>query len=269
MGGAKLKYSSKGNPIPQNVIDAMTLAAKAGFITRTIWNEFYGVGNPRWKRRQFLKMQEENLIEPFSNSKISDAFILSRKGKSLLLGLNMGCSTPPYSSTIDHDEFVTRSLLKLKRCKILSDWSPECELKRTNALQFDIGVSAKEQKYPDAIFEMSLSGKRGTFAIEYERSLKSASRYKDILWLYSKANNIDVVVYICKDKLIENTIRGRLTFLRNLTLFKKIGFVDALDWSRNPEDAVINFHNTSLTLKNLNQRKIKNDDIAIAPSMAR
>lgn len=259
-----MKYSTDGKEMPNNVISSLTYIAKVGFITREIWNDFFGNGNIRWKQRQFKKMIEEDLIVPFANTKISNVFVLSRKGKSLLLKTNLGCSVPPYSAVVEHDEVIARSLLNLERKKIVTEWNPECELKRTNALQFDIGVSAKEQKYPDAIFKISLSGKTGIFALEYERSLKSASRYKDILWLYSKASNIDVVIFVCKDKLIENTIRGRLNFLRNLTLFKKVGFVDAHEWIKGPETATIHFHSVSNTLENLCLKIEKNyaNDVA-------
>jgi len=171
-------------------------------------------------------------------------------------------------SQIAHDEVVARSLFRLEKNGIVSEWSPECELKRTKALQFDLGISAKEQKYPDAIFIMELAGRMGTFAVEYERTLKAASRYKDILWLYSKTSNIDVVIYICKDKLIENTIKGRLNFIRNLALYKKIGFVDANEWQKNPESAVIEFNSASNTLGNLSQKKLKKTASELAANVA-
>lgn len=254
--------------MPKNVQDALAFAGKVGFISRKIWGDFFAQGNLRWQQRQLKKLIETNFLQVHATPAASDIYVLTPKAKLYLDKENLGYSQPPFVSQVCHDEFVARSLLRLERSSIVAEWSPESELKRIRAMQFDLGESAREQKYPDAIFKIYSSGRVGTFAFEYERTLKASKRYRDILWAYAKATQIDVVVFVCKDKIIENTIRARMNFLRNVALYKKVGFVDANEWIKNPEDAVIRFNSTTNTLRNLSQRKDIKTDNEMAVRMA-
>ena len=73
----------------------------------------------------------------------------------------------------------------------LKKWRSECEL---TSLNYVIGTSLAKDY--DAIAEVNLKGESFRLAVEYERSLKSAARYKEIQQSIQDEAQVDLVLYL-------------------------------------------------------------------------
>lgn len=238
-----------GQPLPKNVFEALKFTGKVGFISRSIWNRFFAVGTTRWSRRQFQSLIDKKLLIQHPNKVAMDYFILTPLSRQLLHSQKCIHVEPTHMIQICHDETVATSILQLYQEGLVIDWKCEAELKKTR--EFQLNENVRDQKYPDAIMKVSVSGKERTLAIEYERTQKSSTRYKDILWLYSSRSNLGMVLFICESSTIEKTIEGRMKYLGIPELFHRVAFVSSLDWTTNPSEARIRYGDKVISLKKI------------------
>lgn len=248
-----MKYFG-GRPMPENVVNALRLAAKTGFLSRRLWYELFATGGERWNRRQIEFMLKRGLLMPHPNPAAEDHWVLTPLGRSLVENTNLATVRASPVAQLHHDEVIARSLVRLERQGIVTQWLTEQELKRMQVKEFQLSNDVRNQKYPDAVFKSHVLGRERTFAIEYERTRKSPVRYKDILWLYSRSDTMSLVLFICENKTIENTILGRMKYLRVASLWNTIGLTQASDWTFDPATAPIRLNHRVVTLKDLCQK---------------
>jgi hypothetical protein len=77
-----------------------------------------------------------------------------------------------------------------RRTKLLREWTGDLEVRSLNQ-SIDLPLA----KDYDAIAELELGGSRYRIALEYERSLKSSARYKEVLAAIEDENQIQLLVY--------------------------------------------------------------------------
>lgn len=93
-----------------------------------------------------------------------------------------------------HDLELNNIHLSLLRSGVLCNWTPQARLHAIVSRGF-----AAYQKAYDAVAEVMLAGEsglRGRIALEYERTLKDAARYREISSLLEKEQNIDLILYL-------------------------------------------------------------------------
>jgi len=255
-----------GKRMPENVVRALRIAGKIGFLSRPLWNEFCATGNQRWSQRQLELLARRGLVIAHPNPAAREYWVASPAGRRLLENGNYVSVRPAPVAQIHHDECIARWLLHLGRDKLATGWRGEMELKSAQAKEFQLSRDARNQKYPDAVFKVRAMGHERTFALEYERTRKSALRYKDILWLYSLQASISVVIFVCENQAIEEVIKGRLKYLRQAALWNRVAISQAKDWQKSPADAPIRLDGNAFTLRELGQshaRTMANDVAAI------
>jgi len=245
-----VRYFS-GKEMPSNVYAALILTGKAGFITRSIWRDFFAVGNERWNREQVRLLCERKLLERHPNPIAEDCFVLSRVGRVLLAKHGLRFVGAPYVSQVAHDEAVVRSLLALSRDGVTHQWDLESEMKCHQMRQHQLNNSARDQKYPDAVITLRALGLDRSCAIEYERTRKSPQRYKDVLWLYSRMESYWLVLFACETEAIQNTIKRQLYHLREPSLLSRVAFTNAKHWTKDPATTSIELDKKNFTLKEL------------------
>lgn len=250
----KAKYSG-GRDIPSNVLRSLKYLGKVGVISRGTWNQRFGQGSFRWKRKQLQNLKEEGLIQLHTCGSLSDVYVLTEKGHRLLFELNQNSVLPVPPQFIKHDESVASSLIFLEEQGICSQWHTERELKSLSLIEYAIRSKDNEVKYSDAIFKVQIQGKPRTVALEYERTGKSAARYKAILWQYSKMTNFSMILYVTENDIIKIRIKKTLKHLGNVGLLDRIGFMSADGWRNNPlsskielKDKVTSFETLCKTL---------------------
>jgi hypothetical protein len=77
-----------------------------------------------------------------------------------------------------------------QRTKLLKEWTGDIEVRSINQ-SIDLPLA----KDYDAIAELELRGSRYRIALEYERSLKSSARYREVVAAIEDENQIQLLVY--------------------------------------------------------------------------
>jgi hypothetical protein len=77
-----------------------------------------------------------------------------------------------------------------QRTKLLKEWTGDIEVRSINQ-SIDLPLA----KDYDAIAELELHGSRYRIALEYERSLKSSARYREVVAAIEDENQIQLLVY--------------------------------------------------------------------------
>jgi hypothetical protein len=88
-------------------------------------------------------------------------------------------------------------------------------------------------------------------ALEYERTGKTVPRYRRILWSYNKLNRFSMVLFIVENDVLRKRIKSSLKHLGRVALIEKIGFVDAIEWQKNPLSATIELATTKTSFAKL------------------
>lgn len=242
-----------GRNVAKNAVSCLRVMAKSGFVTRAIWRDYFAQGNIRWHRRQLQRLCDSKIIEPHVSSNAKGVFVLSKFGKILLAREGLRFAPPPFVGQLDHDESVMRSILEMSKQKLIRGFLLENEMKSSEMRQHQLPTSGRseDQRYPDAIFELNVLGRKKIAALEYERTRKSPQRYRDKLWAYSHSSSFWVVIFVCESDAIKSMIKRQLYFLRSPELSRKVAFVDKKQWLAEPADALIHLDNQTFSIRSL------------------
>ena len=236
-----------------NVVRALRLTGKVGFLSRGLWRKHFAMGNSdeanRWQRRQLALLVERGLLAPHANPQgKSDYFVLTDKSRLLLENENLVHTAPAPIAKIYHDESVAHWMLDLEKMGLVCGWKTEGELTTKQSKEYQLSRDVRNKKYPDAIFKVQALGKERVFAVEYERTRKSSLRYKDILWLYGRSDSVGMVIFVCENKFIREAIEGRLRYLNMANLFDRVALAQSADWHRDPATAPLQVGSSTITL---------------------
>lgn len=176
-------------------VEEIKFAAKAGFISRAIWEEFFAQGKIAWRNRQWRMMREKGLFKHYQSKIAPKFYILNPKSQIVqrIIGEKIGRPVP--LANLSHDEILLYGLMKLLRKNEILQFTLERELKKDTVG----GVGAKD-KFPDALIR-SKSDRQ--FAIEVELGRKSIHRYRDILVRYCFQENLAGVIYVCDPDIFQ------------------------------------------------------------------
>ena len=233
-----------GQPMPSNVLAALMYTAKVGVLSRKIWNVYFAKGTTRWKRMQLKFLVDRGLLKAHTCDSLDSKWTLTYLSEQILKENNVPFVPPVPPQYVDHDEVVAESLLRLSKTKFCESWQTERELKTLNYDEYLIMKREGEVKYPDGVMKACIRGKIRTIAVEYERTGKSTGRYRAILWQYGRMSNFTLVLYIYEDLLIKRRIQSALKFIGHTELMRRMAYVDAYEWKKDPFNAPIEFRNT-------------------------
>ena len=178
------------------------------------------IGSLRWR---VARMEKAGLIRRLSDQRHLCRPVFGITQSGLLFLESRGHSLLSLSSTADHilhETQVPHALeivnirLALMRGGILRSWKSELEIASRNLVQESLTT-----KDFDAIAEVDVDGTPHSCAIEYERTPKSASRYRAIREVIERDGTVDTVLYL--------TANDDILFLLALEMRgtqKRIGF---------------------------------------------
>lgn len=202
--------------IPNHTIGPLRVAAKSGFITKRIWNEFFGSGNRFWRFRRWKGLIATGFFSPVPDYGFVDSAVtLSDKGKTIADHLGMNPVYSPPAKNLWHDEELIRLALFLERQGWISNWRTEQELKISGEGAKFFREEARAAKIPDLIIEWNTSPKKILWAVELERTRKEFSRYYEMVGAYKGISRIESVLVIVAAKSIEANIKkaqGRMAY---------------------------------------------------------
>ena len=234
--------------IKENVISALKFTSKVGFIDTSIWLKFFAVGNRRWKFRQFQQLIAKKYLQEHSSFQAKKIYVLSDAGKKFIEEMNFIYVTHVPVGQLQHDRIVGITLWELQKENMIQEWLNERELRKTENREYLIDSVETVPRYPDPIFKINMKGDKSLVALEYERSCKTIARYNQIFWQYTKMNNLSLIIFVCEDGTIRNTIKKVLKKMNHSWLNARVGFVSVFEWQSNPLTAVIEISNRNFIL---------------------
>ena len=217
------------------------LAAKTGFLTKSLWDEFFAEGEYSWGTRKWQSFIARGYFKKHPSPRADDTLVLNCKNRDVIKLVGAEVSAPPYISQLNHDEIVTRSVLRLQKQGLLKTFLTESELKTQNVGQQRVRSHLDRIKYPDMIVELGSQEKNLSLALELEISRKDYQRYYRAIGNYSTRTYADKILYIGSSEGIFVSLRKAMRENSYSSQRQPIGFVSSVEWEKAPSAAPIYF----------------------------
>jgi Replication-relaxation len=143
---------------------------------------------------------------------MGDRFVISLKRKR----------TKAEEPSIIHSVALNDILLSLARRGLLAEWTPEIEIRSENEL-----TNFAYAKDYDAIVTLRVDGLHVSFALEYERTPKSASQYQEIVRDIKDERHLDQFLYLAANEHLRSFVAWQFRDLQRSVYF---GLLE--DWHR-------------------------------------
>ena len=235
-------------------ISEIIFAAKYGFLTKGLWNDFFAQGSLGWKNKLWATFVKEQIFLPHYSKFAVHVLVPNKKHFLVQKVVGEELVLPPFISQLDHDERLARMVLSLLKDGIATNYRLEPELKRLGSgLQRHYGSSTKE-KYPDALIQIA-NEKKTRIAIELELTRKDPKRYRQIMETYSSFKRADKIVFVVRDDRFSQTIKQAMRDSFYPDWERPVGFGRLEEWSEKASTAKISFAD-----KTTNLSEIANED---------
>lgn len=175
-----------------------------------------------WRVQRLLRTGHIRQVETVSWEG-TPVYSITQKGLCALesqghfaIALHAGTRRMPDSAQLFHALELNTIRLALAQAGLLVSWQSEIEIASCNM------ISAVYQKDYDAIVKIWLGTEMREFALEYERSLKSARQYEKVRAALETEHQVACVLYLTTDLDLLFAILYQLSHLS-----KQIGFATA------------------------------------------
>ncbi len=229
-------------------------AAKTGFLSKRLWEEFFAEGTPSWNRRLWKHFVGRGLFRPHPSALARDVMVLNRRNPVVMSMVGDEISTAPFVSQLEHDETVARILLDLVRAGLVRSFVTEMEQKRVPNGERRFAESTARVKYPDAIVTIGGPSERLRIALELELSRKDPKRYRQCLDTYAARKDIDRVIFIARAGIIFDSLKRAMRDTYYPDWERPIGFGQLDEWKKNPAVAAIHFSESETTMRTIHEK---------------
>lgn len=223
-------------------IREILFAAKMGFLSKPLWEEFFA----RWSRsqsfRNWNKLVADQYFRAHDSKMLRNVLVLAPKAITILRNRGFLPVTQPHLGQFDHDTKVARIVLGLERESVLDEFTSEGELKKRFMVWMKTTHEGKMAKFPDLTLKLRGTGKFKTVAIEIEQSLKNFERYKQVMNSYANAKDIEAVVFVSDQQTIFNRIARAMKETHYPSWERPVGFGEMSEWLKNPATAPIHLN---------------------------
>lgn len=170
--------------------------------------------------------QDAFLGEPFFTITPNGLRVLESRGHSLV-SLPSSAEQIIHHSQVPHAIELVRIRLALAQHGILRSWLSELEVSSRNTV-----LPTGESKDYDAVAEIVVDGQLRAVGIEYERTSKGASRYREIRQMLDRDKTVDVALYLASDRNVLYLLADEMR-----TAKKRVGIALSESFRQNPLDA--------------------------------
>ena len=208
---------------------------RSGFVTHDQLFEFMQLGNHESNRSTFNwrvhRLTRHGLIARHAVPSASKAFVYSITPTGELELASTGeqfLVTSPKPGRNEKELQVAHSLelsnihLSLLRAGLIVGWVPEIQLRSRNR-----SMDVRKGKVYDAIITVRVDEHDATFALEYERTVKSEEQYADVLNKFDSEKNLDLFLYLASTEEVLKFVCWRF---RNSKRYVCFGLL--ADWYR-------------------------------------
>lgn len=264
--------NKKAPRLPSNVLAAIRVTSKCGFLSRRIWNEHLSHGHRSWRFRQWKSLIDDGYFcgcreFGFAN----DAIILSRKGITTAMNLGMDPVGTPGAKNLWHDDDLISMALSLERHGLISQWTTESELKLGRMTDlFRFHETDQISKFPDLVVQLKHPTDVVLWAVELERSQKEHTRYYDLIQAYAGASRLDAVLVIAATASIEKNIKHAMNRLAYPQQKRPMLFASYQDFLANPGGSELRMGEKRSSIatavnrwRDLESRNMKGNDVAL------
>lgn len=210
--------------IPKREIE---FAAKSGFLTKTIWMEFFNSSRRSWANDRWVGFKSRGLFTKHSSPLLSNCLVLNKSSPHIQGIISEDVSSPPLATQVYHDELVARIILKLLSYDLIAEtYYLEPEIRR---IQQDDQRDQKRKghiKFPDAVFDLKTGSQLLRVALEVEISRKSQERYKRIIKSYSTSTKIEKIIIVHFGNRIRSSFEKAISKYGHLYSIRPMFFVD-------------------------------------------
>jgi hypothetical protein len=238
----------------------ITFAAKSGFLSRSLWMDFFAMGTKSWRNSQWRALTSRGYFQRHPSSRAGDVIVPNRKSELVRRLAGDAVASAPFISQLDHDEICARIALLLERQGVIQSYLTEADQKRLFFGWNRSFLEAKSVKFPDLVLEVSGPKGKQTVAIEVELSRKSPRRYCDIFRAYRARPGHDLVVFLARANTIFDALSRAMKDVIYPTWERQVGFGSVDEWLKDPARALINLSEGSTTLAQLTAPRIVGTD---------
>lgn len=191
-----------------HIRESIRIAAKAGFISKRIWKEFFAGSYPRWRNRQWQALNASGFFAPVPDYGFVDSAVtLTNKGKAQAMSLGLDPVYSPHAKNLWHDEELIRFALFLEKREWISWWMTEQELKVSTDGKRFLAANERNDKIPDLIIQWRGTKVSPLWAVELERTRKEFTRYYRMVQAYQGFSRLEAVLVIAATSSIEANIK--------------------------------------------------------------
>lgn len=201
-------------------VDEIRFAARLGFLTKPLWQEFFFSGSVSWQNKRWNYFRSSGL---FRGSSDHAELLLPNASHPMVKKLAELVSRPPSLSQLEHDKAIARTDLFLRRHFPTGHSVVEAEAKRRDP---HVGLVDRD-KYPD----LTLNANGKLLAIEIETSTKSLARYRQVFERYL-GSDFDGIIYAVSSADIQSVVESAA---HEVGLKEELlRFASLKDWTANP-----------------------------------
>ena len=230
----------------------LSFVADSRYITHSQLFEFAWIDHQEFNRRVFnwriRRLVRNGLVRkqvlPFLNGEA--LYSISRGGIQALeqlgvyyLGANLDREKDAHEAQVPHALEVNNIRLVLLRTGTIWSWIPECFIRVLN-----LSSESAYAKVYDGIARVSFEGEYIDFAVEYERTLKSPSKYQKIREAIESEKRLHGFLYLVPTYQLRSSLVHEFWGTRRLVFFGLVG-----EFKRKAFDAEVwgaNYKGTSL-----------------------
>lgn len=239
--------------IPEHEI---RFAAKAGFLSKRLWEKFFAEGTPSWKRRRWRKLVDRGYFREHPSALLRDVLVLHRKNPVVMSMVGDEISAAPIAWQYEHDETIAGILLELIRGGIVQSFVTEAELKRLQDGERRYVERPVREKYSDAIVTLGRPSANIRIALELELSRKNPKRYRQCLDAYASRKDVDHVIFIARAGIIFESLKRAMRETYYPDWEKPVGFGQLEEWTRSPLTAAIQFSESKTTMQSIHRKLV-------------
>ena len=211
------------------------VVAKTGFITKSLWIEFFFAGNEkRWRNRSWANLRESGTFLPYAYNFKEPTLILNKRNKIVRSIVGGHLVHPPSSQNFQHDQILFQGLFRLMGDSQLTHWRSESELKLFAPSDYRIETQGQLIKFPDLILSVRTQSGVKAVALELERTQKSKKRYIQIFNAYASMKGINTIVCAVENPMIAKSIEGALRETYFPTSERPVLIMSEDEWKNKP-----------------------------------
>lgn len=234
------------------LLDAIELASKFGFISKSVWDEQLCSGKQNWRNKSWSQLTRSKIFREIPEYGLRNQILtLTSLGKKLANSNGFNPVDVPWSKTYLHDEILIKLILRIRSTTEVLWWKTENEIRLDHSMGISYSGRSQQGKFMDLLVSFGPKSDPLKIAFELERTRKHYPRYLHLVSAFREMSQVDGVIILCEEKAIEEAIGRALIQTQFPTQQKPFFFAATPEIIANPMEGILRFEHGSTTLSQL------------------